>query len=140
MDKNESWDLNRLPTAKEKILGTILSGVILVLFSSVLYVTGSIYYIEEPASRRVFPIYLAIVFFLGALILFIRIVFSKNRRPTKRAIRITAYVTLILCAAMITFPLLVGFTLQGFYMLAIGITGIATSRILFNSSITKKSK
>ena len=90
------------------------------------------YLSDDPADKSLIAVFVALTLFFGSLILFARATFSKSRNPSKRAIRKTAYAIFSLSCAMIVLPLFVGFTHQAFYMIAIGLSGIAGSKVLLN--------
>jgi amino acid transporter len=139
MKKNSEWDLDRIPSKKEKMLGVVLSAVILLFFSFILYAFGSMYLSEESSDKSLASVFVPLVLFFGSLILFIRVTFSKSRKPTKRAIRNTAYVLFSISCAMIVLPLFIGFTPQAAYMIAIGLIGVSGSKVLLNRGASSES-
>ncbi len=135
MTEESKWGLNRVPTQGEKILGIVLSGIILVFFTIVLVVVIQLHLREESPIDSWISLFACLAFFFGSVFLFFRVVFSKRQEPSMRAIRITAYVILSLCCAMIAIPFVVGFTTQGFYILAIGILGVGGSKVLLSHGV-----
>jgi divalent metal cation (Fe/Co/Zn/Cd) transporter len=132
MTKDSKWELDRVPTKRERMLGVVLSAAILLFFSFILYASGSKYLTDESSNKSLVSVFVTLTLFFGSLILFARATFSKSRKPSKRAIRNTAYTLFSLSCAMIVLPLFVGLTPQAFYMIAIGLTGIGGSKIILN--------
>ncbi len=132
MNNDNKWDIERVPSKKEKVLGIVLSAVILIFFSLVLFVSGSIYLDEEYPVKSLTSVFVSLVLFFGSLILFIRIAFGKGEKPTKKAIRNTGYVLFSMSCAMIASSFFVGLSTQTFYMIGIGIVGISGSQILLS--------
>jgi hypothetical protein len=132
MTIDKKWTLDRVPTQKEKVLGIVLAIIILIFFSLVLSATIFLYLREESPIQSWIPIFVSLVFFSGALALFVRVSFSKRQKPSKGASRMTAYVIFCFCCAMIVAPFIVGFTSQGFYMIGVGILGIVGSKQLLS--------
>lgn len=133
MTKDSKWELDRVPTKKERMLGVVLSAVILLFFSFVLYASGSMYLFDESSDKSLVSVFIALTLFFGSLILFARTTFSKSGRLSKRAIRNTAYTLFSLSCTMIALPLFAGFTPQAFNMIAIGLIGIGGSKFILDS-------
>lgn len=135
MTKESKWDINRVPTKGEKILGVVLTGLIFVFFTIALVVVIHLHLRDESPIDSWVSLFVSLALFFGSLFLFYRAAFSKRQKPSMRAIRITAYVILSLCCAMIVIPFVVGFTTQGVYILSIGIFGAAGSKVLLSQGV-----
>ena len=138
MDRDSKWELDRVPSKKEKILGIALSIVILVFFFLILFATASMYLSEETSDKSLVPVFVTLALFFGSLVLFIRVTFSKRRKPSSRAIRNTAYVIFSLSCAMLILPFFVGISPQAIYMIGIGFIGIAGSKALLNRGVVRE--
>lgn len=135
MTKESKWDINRVPTKGEKILGVVLSGVIFVFFTVTQVIVIHLHLREKSPIDSWASLFVSLTFFFGSLFLFYRVAFSKRQEPSMRAIRITAHVILSFCCAMIVIPFVVGFTTQGVYILAIGIFGAGGSKVLLSQGV-----
>lgn len=130
MNNQGKWDLDRKPTKRERIAGSIFSFLILLFASLILFVNVSMFLESEASFTSTIIVSLM---FLGSLVLFARISFGKRKKPSPKAIRFAGHILFGLSCSMFLLPF---FSTDNpahiFYALGAGCTGIAGSKLIIN--------
>lgn len=128
--EDKKWNIDRVPTKWERIYGSAFSLLIFLLMGLFLYVS-SLALVRDATKNKPWSLFVvAILLFAGSSYLMSRVVFSKRRKPTPRAIVFTGYIIGgVSCALLVMSILGLGNTP---YLASTGLTGLAGSFVIIN--------
>lgn len=93
--EDHAWDIDRLPTKTERIVGIFVATFLLLLTSALLsFVTYRLYLAGELDGDSEWLFAISLLLFLLTVVLLWRIAFTKPSRPRRSAISFTGYVML----------------------------------------------
>ena len=128
--EERKWNLDRVPTKWERIYGSALSILIFLLMGVFLYASCFPLMVDGTGNKPWGSFIVAMLLFVASGYLMLRVVLSKRRKPSPRAIVITGYIVGGMgCALLVMSVLGLGNTL---YLASVGLTGLAGSIVIIN--------
>lgn len=121
---SRKWDMDRKPTFWERIYGSALSLVIFIVAAVFTFAaTISLWKSEELSPERIAVFAVTVGLFLGSGVLLSRMMFGVARKPSPLVIHITGYI--IIGISVVALILTVAGFGNAFYLIGVGLTGIA---------------
>lgn len=132
MGIEKKWGLDREPSTIEKVIAGVGAMVILIVALVFLSVMSAML-LSGKSVLLAFCV--ALLLFLGSLVLLVRVLIGQARKPSKGAIKRTGYVLLSLSFLMLAIPLFGTEDLAGsVYAVSVGLTGIAGSTLIIRQA------
>jgi hypothetical protein len=129
--EDDKWNIDRLPTKWERMYGSVFSVLIFVLMTVFLYASSlTLVSSEEITTNILVTFVVSALLFSGSGYLVLRVVFSKRRKPSARAIIITGYVIGVASCILLVLSIL-GFGNTP-YLAGVGFAGLAGSSLIIS--------
>lgn len=118
------WDMDRKPTLWERVYGSAFSLVIFIVAAGFTYAASIPFWKSKEAALGGVAVFaVSVVFLLGSGVLLSRVVFGVARKPSSLATLITGYI--IIGMSVVALVLSVAGFGNSFYLVGVGVTGIA---------------
>lgn len=99
---NNKYSIDRVPTKKERIVGVVLSAIIVVVMSGLLF--GATLMLISPSEghgNALVPFVVVLLLFTASVFLFYRVAFTKKSRPRKASMFVVGVLLIVLGSIMI---------------------------------------
>lgn len=127
--EDDKWNLNREPTRRERVFGSIFAIVIFIAMSAFLYLSASyLLATDETTNQALLAFAVANLFFIGSAYLLWRVTFTRRQKASSFAITTTGY--LIGCGSCFLLVLAAVGLGNTPYLASVGLTGVAGSALI----------